>query len=145
MLKEGILNIVKDVPVRKAGPTQNLPQKSHEVMHVERRHINIVKDVRVRKAGPLHKSLAYVIRKCSKLKLNGWSMEITEVIKIMLKKFIKPYTIPYIEIIVDESLEFTCLVFGWLVPDVHTLYSTTYRCIRKHICLQIIGISRLEI
>ena len=33
------INIVKDVPVRKAGPTQNLPQKSHEVMHVERRHI----------------------------------------------------------------------------------------------------------
>ena len=65
-------------------------------MHVERRHINIVKDVPVRKAGPVHKTLADDVRKNSKLKLYGlWRLQ--KLIKITLKKFIKPYAIPYID------------------------------------------------
>ena len=43
----------------------------------------------------------------------------------------RPYTIPYIEVIVDESLEFACRVFGWMIPEVHNMYQTFKRSFRK--------------
>ena len=119
-----------------ALPTQNLPQKSHEVAaKPERRHLQIVKEIpqpnsNTKRTKNVYISLRDMENKISKQKMSGFQLQSTER-KIILRKMMSPYTIPYFEIIIDESLEFTCYILGWKVPDVHTLYRTFIRSARK--------------
>ena len=39
---------------------------------------------------------------------------------------IEPHIVPYLEVVIDEKLQFTIIVFGWLFPNCHTLYE--YHC-----------------
>ena len=39
-----------------------------------------------------------------------------------LKLYEKPYTVPKFEVVVNTTLGFTCLVFGFKVPDDHDIY-----------------------
>ena len=35
---------------------------------------------------------------------------------------IEPHIVPYLEVVIDEKLQFTIIVFGWLLPNCHALY-----------------------
>ena len=128
-----------------ALPTQNLPQKSHEVAaKLERRHLQIVKEIplpnsNTKRTKNLCTSLRVMENKISKQKLSGFQLQSTER-NIILRKMMSPYTIPYFEIIIDESLEFTCYILGWKVPDVHTLYRTFIRSARKSTISEVIAL-----
>lgn len=39
--------------------------------------------------------------------------------------------LPQLELVVDDSLGFTILVYGWLLPDDHILYTKYYRSMRN--------------
>lgn len=49
----------------------------------------------------------------------------------MLKHFVKPFALSKFELIIGDSLEFTCAVFGWLLPDDNQMYKIYKRSIRK--------------
>ena len=40
---------------------------------------------------------------------------------LIFRKTDSSYLIPQYEVIVDLSLEFTCTVFGWALPDIHEI------------------------
>ena len=56
-------------------------------------------------------------------------MNISEHIK--LQKFTHPYIIPQFEILIDDRLEFTIVVFGWLLPLAHQIYKKDFLSIRN--------------
>ena len=38
---------------------------------------------------------------------------------------------PYFDITIDVSLEFTIVILGWILPDTHSLYKTFFRSVRN--------------
>ena len=108
----------------------------------ERRHLTIVKDIPLppkdtRRTKNVYNSLSEMEMKIGKQKLSGYQLESQEK-KIILKKMKLPYTLPYVEITVDESLEFTCSILGWIVPDIHTVYRTFRRSARRRTIAELI-------
>ena len=43
---------------------------------------------------------------------------------------IEPHKVPYLEVVVDEKLQFTIIVFGWLLPNCHALYENHSRSVQ---------------
>ena len=70
------------------------------------------------------------------MKLHEWEIKFTDT-KVTLKHFLKHYIVPKYEVIIDDSLAFTCVVFGWIVPEDNDIYKIYKRSIRK------IGLSKL--
>lgn len=50
---------------------------------------------------------------------------------IVFKYFSKSLLILQHEVVVDESLSFTCAVFGWFLVDDHIIYKTSERSVRN--------------
>ena len=108
-------------------PSINLPAKSHETPKTEaRRHLNIVGNyVEVSENKPSYRSWQELCSRTGKLKLLEWSFGVdNEQENAHLKYFVSPFTVPKYEIIVNNSLEYTVVVFGWRLPD----DSDTVRC-----------------
>ncbi|XP_012566352.2 uncharacterized protein LOC105850424 [Hydra vulgaris] len=122
--------LAEDIELTKTGrkslrlealPTVNLPIKSHEKeKKVPRRHISIVKDIVPQKLIN-YSNLIDLQKKTQKLKLSGWEMTCNEN-NIKFKKLLPLYLLPKYEVVVDDSLAFTIIVFGWLLPDTHLIY-----------------------
>ena len=125
--------------------TQNLPQKSHEVTaKPNRRHPQIVKEIplpnsNTKRTKNVCTSLRDMENEISKQKLSGFQLQSTER-KMFLRKMMSPFTIPYFEIIIDKSLEYTCYILGWKEPDVHTLYRTFIHSTRKSTITEVIAL-----
>ena len=73
----------------------------------------------------------------AKLILNSWKVN-QQKDKIVFKYFSKPLLIPQHEVVVDESLSFTCAVFGWLLVDDHIIYKTNKRSVRNITVISVI-------
>ena len=43
---------------------------------------------------------------------------------------IEPHIVPYLEVVIDEKLQFMIIVFGWLLPNCHALYENHSRSIQ---------------
>ena len=113
-------------------PTTNLPIKSHETLKSpERSHLNIVKDIpKKENKKPVYKTFIEFCNRTQKLKLNDWTIDVTDT-TVSFKWFTSPYTIPNIHVIVDNSLQFNCAIYGWIIPDDHELYKTHFRSLRN--------------
>lgn len=44
--------------------------------------------------------------------------------RVVLKRGKEPFCLAEYELIVDDSLGFTVMCYGWLIPDDHQLYKT---------------------
>ena len=112
-------------------PIQNLPVKSIQTPQFkERRHLNIVKDHEVNKSKQVYKNFTELSSKSHGWKLKDWCMEILNE-KMKFTKMQTPYLVPKHKIIVDISLEFTCLMFGHILPDDHIIYKINLRSVRN--------------
>ena len=40
------------------------------------------------------------------------------------------HIVPYLEVVFDEKLQFTIIVFGWLLPNCHALYENHSRSVQ---------------
>ena len=72
-------------------------------------------------------------RRVQCLQLTNWDININKDI-VKLKQFISPYTIPYCDITIDVSLEFTIVVLGWPLPDTHSLYKCFFALLEMLPC-----------
>ena len=82
------------------------------------------------KTDIVYKHFTDFVKKVQKMKLHKWEVKFDDT-KVTLKHFIEPYIIPKYEPIIDDSLAFTCVVFGWIVPDDNDIYKRYKRSMRK--------------
>ena len=65
------------------------------------------------------------------MKSNHISMKEFDSETLSLKIYDEPYLVPKFEIIIDVSLSFTCIMFGFKVPDDHEIYKQHARSMSK--------------
>ena len=112
--------------------TQQLPVKSHsKITSQERRHINIVQDRANEKSGPIYKNFSELCKRVQNLKLkDDWEVFYEEN-KVLFKLLTPRHLIPHLEIVVNDSLEFTIIIFGWILPEDHLIYKKYMRSVRN--------------
>ena len=117
-------------PRLQALPPMTLPLKSHEDTKVERKlpAFRIVttetddvegKEVFVYKdLDELHKR----VQKCNWMTEKWYTTYENNAVKLTFN--IEPHIVPYLEVVIDEKLQFTIIVCGWLLPNCHALYES---------------------
>lgn len=116
-----------------ALPTINLPMKSQDKLKTERRQIirqSEVNDTMNSTRQYYYENFADLCKRVASLKLNDWYITVSGN-DIIFKRFSPPCIVPNFKVTVDESLEFTIVIFGWLLPDDHVLYKKHYRSVRN--------------
>ena len=73
------------------------------------------------KSTVVYKSYNEFLSRVSTLELKLWILDKQES-KLSLKYYSKPYLSPTFEVIIDDSLAFTSVLFGCLLPGTHELY-----------------------
>ena len=117
-----------------AIPSQNFPKKSCESKPpVPRRPI-------VRNTPPVpasttkstYNTIEQLKKKTSNLKLTGWAqIHYENSIHFQYQSNSNKHIIPKYDIVINDSLEFDCLCFGWALQDDSPLYKEFKRNIRK--------------
>ena len=77
------------------------------------------------------KILMSCIKECRRiigLQRNGTLLYENNAVKLIFN--IEPHIVPYLEVVIDEKLQFTIIVFGWLLPNCHTLYENHSRSVQ---------------
>ena len=109
-----------------ALPSLNFPEKSLETPKVERRQLKRKSEEQCSEKTQFHyNDYPELCKRVKKCKLEGWKMGISEHIK--LQRFTNPCIIPQFEVLIDGGLEFTIVVFGWLLPLDHQIYKKYFR------------------
>lgn len=115
-------------------PSTNLPKKSHERKQPIQRHITVVKDIDSKIVRTnVYKNIDEFCKRIQKLKLNKWVIKNNQELNQVNFKFLdEHYLLSKYEIIVDEALEFSCLCYGWSLPNDHSIYQNYRRSLRLH-------------
>ena len=114
-----------------AVPTKRLPAKSQDKSMIERRELVRNEDLDFQVSDKhCYQNFDEFCSRVQRLQLTNWDININNNI-VNLKKFISPYTLPYCEITIDVSLEFTIVILGWILPDTHSLHKTFFRSVRN--------------
>lgn len=112
-----------------ALPTLNMPTKSHECVKPtprQPRHI-VHEEQKLGHPDVCYKSFAEMCKRVVTLKsLSEWNSK-TNGERIVLKKVVGPCILPEIEMVIDDSLDFTVKVFGCFMPDDHSVYGPYMR------------------
>ena len=110
------LNLPKkriSVPHHSSGDTASIKKREESSSQVNPSSIGTNK---------VHKSFPEFQQQFSKLKLgNSWSIDFSESL-VNISSHTDNYLLPKCEIFVDSSLQFTLLVFCWLLSNDHDLY-----------------------
>ena len=117
-----------------AVPTKNLPPKSqYQPPKTERQEIvrNGASNIDFQISNKhCYQTFDESSRRVQRLHLTNWDININKDI-VNLKQFISPYTIPYCDITIDVSLEFTIVILGWLLPDTPFPIQMFFRSVRN--------------
>ena len=70
------------------------------------------------------------MEKLRPLKLKGWILTLNDTV-ISLKEVEKPFIVPKYELFIKEDLKFSCVVYGWLLPENHELYMKYNRSVKR--------------
>ena len=113
-----------------ALPLLSIPTKSHETPKApERRHLNIVQHQgkpNDKDTGPVYENFDELSRKVKNLKLGDW-----KVFFVTFKLFDEKHLISQLEVVVNSSLEYTVIVYGWILPNNHGIYKEYLRTVRR--------------
>lgn len=112
-----------------AIPTENMPKKSHETPKPPPRPSReIVKEVpSLVESRKYYKGLPDLCKRVKSLKtISEWTVEEGSD-RIILRKKKDCFQLPEFEVIIDDSLGFTILVYGWFLPEDHQLYTQKLR------------------
>ena len=111
-----------------AIPTKNLPNTSHPTQQItERCKLSIVRSSTNKlNTAKLYKSLNELHTCALKLKLTGWTINKAES-NVPLSYSEPLFHVPKYEIVIDDGLGFTVIVYGFSLPDDHVLYKKYIR------------------
>lgn len=123
--------MTKKKPRFGALPVLNMPKRSCEnERKLERPSREIVKE-HVTEKHVYYKHFSEFCNRITQLKsLKEWNVEKTDD-RVIFKKPDPLLLLAEYEIIVDDSLGFTILVLGWLLPENHFIYTRHLRSIRN--------------
>ena len=123
-----------------ALPSKNLPQKSHPKEELkERRHLNIVKDIiREPRGNYCYATFKELCSRTEHLKLAQWEREILSN-RISLRLCAEPFILPKYELVIEESFKYTCIIYGWVMPFSHEIYSQYERSVQNITVSQLIN------
>ena len=123
-----------------ALPSKNLPQKSHPNEELkERRHLNIVKDIiREPRGNYCYATFKELCSRTEHLKLAQWEREILSN-RISLRLCAEPFILPKYELVIEESFKYTCIIYGWVMPFSHEIYSQYERSAQNITVSQLIN------
>lgn len=117
-----------------AIPSENLPKKSHETRKKPERTVfkRIVNENQenTNKLKDCYRNFEDFQMKIESLKLDGWVYTVVDG-SVHFKRNDPLYIIPKYEVIVDETLRFTCVCFGWVLPENSIVYKQFVRTLRK--------------
>lgn len=118
-------------------PLLNMPQKSHQSVSKPARPLRSVVseeslDYHLNKAKTsCYKNFPDFCKRAQALKsMREWCIKVEED-RIVLKKAEGSPCLPELELIVGNSLGFTVIVYGWLLPDDHILYTEYLRSMKN--------------
>ncbi|XP_068707882.1 uncharacterized protein [Montipora foliosa] len=129
--------MTKKRPMFGALPLLNMPQKSFPKEQSAPRPMRSV--VRVdteaiegKQKSAFYKSFPEFCKRAQSLKsVQEWSTQIKED-RIIFRKFDQPSVcLPQLELVVDDSLGYSIIVYGWLLPDDHILYTQYLRSMKN--------------
>jgi hypothetical protein len=112
-------------------PVLNMPSRSYEKeTKLERPSRVIVKEQVTTKKHVYYKHFSDFCNRITQLKsLTEWSVEKTNN-RVVFRKLNASLLLAEYEIIVDDSLGFTIIIIGWLVPENHFIYTRHLRSVR---------------
>ena len=111
-----------------AIPTKKLPNTSHPTPEItECRKLSIVRSNKNKLNTPkLYKSLNELHTRALKLKVTGWTINKAES-NVSLSYSEPLFHVSKYEIIINDGLGFTVIVYGFSLPDDHVLYKKYIR------------------
>ena len=111
-----------------ALPILNMPKRSHETSKATPRPPrSVVKDNTADPPKKCYKSFSDLSKRTQSLKtISKWTVQLLQD-RLVLKKMKDSLLLPEIEIVIDDSLGYTISVYGWLLPEDHSLYSDNLR------------------
>ena len=128
--------MTKKRPKFGALPLLNMPQKSHQNVSKPTRPLRSVvgedSDDHLNKGKTAcYKNFPDFCKRVQALKsMREWSVEVEED-RVVFKKTEASLCLPELELIVDDSLGFTIIAYGWLLPDDHILYTEHLRSMKN--------------
>ena len=114
----------------------NMPQKSHQNVSKPTRPLRSVvgedSDDHLNKGKTAcYKNFPDFCKRVQALKsMHEWSVEVEED-RVVFKKTETSLCLPELELIVDDSLGFTIIAYGWLLVDDHILYTEHLRSMKN--------------
>ena len=70
-----------------------------------------------------------VVRFANKIMLKGWTLTVNDD-RVIFENDRGSSAIPYITVVIDDSLGFSVSVFGWYLPATHHIYKENLRSVR---------------
>ena len=117
-----------------ALPTLELPVKSHDTPKPERREIiRHIPEEPVVDDQPhvIYKSYDEFCARLQKLKLGKWALSVSD--KCVLSQSSPVFRVPKFDIVINQSLDYVCYVFGWRLLNSEVLRGpTTLKTQQKH-------------
>ena len=117
-----------------ALPTLNMPIKSHSIKKSTERRKIIKKDLspydNSSQKSFIYLSFKELTDRTQKLKLSGWSLACNQD-RICLKMIDPKFVLPKLELFIDDSLEYSISVYGWLLPPEHPFYTKNKHSLRQ--------------
>ena len=77
-----------------------------------------------------YQSFEEVTKRVAKLKLPTWQQKVSN-IQLTLEQFEDTAMIPKFQLIIDTELRYTLIIFGWLLPEEHTIYKEYERSLQN--------------
>lgn len=128
--------MTKKRPKFGALPLLNMPQKSHQNVNKPTRPLRSVvgedSDDHLNKGKTAcYRNFPDFCKRVQALKsMRQWSVEVEED-RVVFKKTEASLCLPELELIVDDSLGFTIIAYGWQLPDDHILYTEHLRSMKN--------------
>ena len=73
--------------------------------------------------APPYRNFGEFTKKLAQVKLKGWTREVNEK-TVKLNYSIPNAMIPKYTVIIEDSLEYQCFVFGWRIPKEHEIFTS---------------------
>lgn len=110
-------------------PTENLPEKSHEITTPERRTLvrKVVDDI---PSTSTAYSPPQQITSSFECLIDQLEDKTTDPWQVRVELFDDIHSIPKYTVVVDSALEFTVFAYHWPIPDCHNIYQQRKRSVR---------------
>ena len=142
-MNDNILGRTRKILVTGSIPTENLPEKKHDVSQPKRRTLvrknvgdmpsasSSTSPASSTSTTPALTSLECLVKRLNKKSIHPWQVDKSGESEVKMNFHDDVHSIPKYTVVVDSALEFTVFLYQWPIPDEHNLYKQSKRSIRN--------------